>query len=64
MTKRIRDRYTGKTIEGDFVLADDYLSGEEGEPECPTCGAEWSQSCTSADGEDISPWAHRSRAAP
>jgi len=40
----LRDRYTGRRLEGDFMLADDCQDAP-----CPVCGAETGQQCSTPD---------------
>lgn len=64
---KIRDRYTGHRPEGEFVLADDYLDGEN-DPVCPVCGAEPGQQCSVPDPDneflaiETGPYIHAERA--
>lgn len=62
---RLRDRYTGTQLEGDWVPLDDF----GGDVECPECGAEPGSQCSAPDPDDpegfrgveVSNYIHRAR---
>lgn len=60
MSDRLRCRYTGRVVQGPFVLADDAdLNWEHNA--CPECGAEGYDECTLPEGDSLSPYVHSAR---